>query len=77
MGQTDSKTKLYLHHKIGLGGCTGGFTCTTHILKYTAGAPMAEAKLVDGEAAVVSGGHLACTACAGKEAGPTDACLVY
>lgn len=38
---------------------------------------MAEAKLVDGEAAVVSGGHLACTACAGKEAGPTDACLVY
>lgn len=46
-------------------------------MEYAAGALVAEAKLADGEAAVVSGGHLACTACAGKEAGPADACLVY
>lgn len=44
---------------------------------YSAGALVAEAKLADGEAAIVSGGHLACTACAGKEAGPADARLVY
>lgn len=38
---------------------------------------MAEAKLADGEAPVVSRGTLACTACAGQEAGPTDACIIH
>lgn len=46
-------------------------------MKFAAGALVAEAKLADGEAPVVSWGNLACTACAGQEAGPTDACLVH
>ena len=75
MGQTSSKS-FHLHHKVG-SELVQVASPALHILKYAAGAPMAEAKLADGEAAVVSGGHLACTACAGKEAGPADARLVY
>ena len=47
------------------------------IMKYAAGAFVAEAKLADGEVTVVGCGNLACTARSGQEAGPTDTRTIH
>ena len=47
------------------------------MMTHAAGGIVAEAERADGEATLVSGGNLACAACAGQEAGPTHACSVH